>query len=148
MHADRRTKDHPASARGTDDDPWPGGSDRVSSWVLRRGSHLWRPPTDLCETEEAIVVTVEVAGMREAEFSVSLDRQVLSIRGVRGDRLKAKAYHQLEIAYGEFLAQVQVPAAIEAARIQADYSDGFLRVVLPKVRPARVAVTRRETKPQ
>lgn len=148
MQDDRRTIDLPASARSADDEPWPGGPDRDSPWLLRRGSHLWRPPTDICETEEAVVVTVEVAGMREAEFSVSLDRQVLSIRGVRSDRLKAQAYHQLEIAYGEFLTQVHIPAATEAARIQADYSDGFLRVVLPKVRPARVAVTRRGSSPQ
>jgi HSP20 family protein len=84
---------------------------------------------------------VEVAGMREAEFSVTLDRQVLSIRGLRADSPTAKAYHHMEIAYGEFATEVRLAVAIDAAAIQASYADGFLRVVLPKSAPRQVPIS-------
>ncbi len=110
-------------------------------WAVRRRPHLWRPPTDVFETEEAYVVMVEVAGMREAEFAVTLDRQILSIRGTRADSPTAKAYHHMEIAYGEFATEVSLAVPIEAATIQASYADGFLRVVLPKSLPKQISIT-------
>jgi HSP20 family protein len=93
------------------------------------------------ETEEAFVVLVEVAGMRGLEFSVSIEKQSLSIRGVRGDAGAMRAYHQMEIAYGQFETVVRMPEAVEAAEIEATYGDGFLRVVLPKARPKRIPIT-------
>ncbi len=111
------------------------------AWTVRQRSHVWRPPTDIYETEDAFVVLVEVAGMREAEFAVTLDRQVLSIRGVRADREGPKAYHQMEVAYGEFVTEVEIPVPVDAPRIEASYTDGFLRVRLPKARPKQIAVS-------
>ncbi|MEK7786124.1 MAG: Hsp20/alpha crystallin family protein, partial [Chloroflexota bacterium] len=43
----------------------------------------WRPPTDVCETETEVVVEVEIAGMREDDFHVSLDGRLLTISGLR-----------------------------------------------------------------
>lgn len=126
---------------GGEEESWP--SDTVSGWpwAVRRHPHLWRPPTDVFETDEAYVVMVEVAGMREAEFAVTLDRQVLAIRGVRADSPAANAYHHMEIAYGEFATEVRLAVAIDAADIQASYADGFLRVVLPKSPPKQISIT-------
>lgn len=114
--------------------------EQAGAWTVRQRSHVWRPPTDIYEVEDAFVVLVEVAGMREAEFAVTLDRQLLSIRGVRADREGPKAYHQMEVAYGEFVTEVQIPVPVEAPRIEASYADGFLRVRLPKARPRQIAV--------
>ncbi len=47
--------------------------------------HVWRPPTDVFETEDAIIVRVEIAGMLENDFSIVLDGRYLSIRGMRSD---------------------------------------------------------------
>ncbi len=115
--------------------------EQAGAWTVRQRSHVWRPPTDIYETEDAFVVLVEVAGMREAEFVVTLDRQLLSIRGVRADREGPKAYHQMEVAYGEFVTEVQIPVPVDAPRIDASYADGFLRVRLPKARPKQIAVS-------
>lgn len=115
--------------------------EQAGAWTVRQRSHAWRPPTDVYETEEAFVVLVEVAGMHEADFVVTLDRQLLSIRGVRADREGPKAYHQMEVAYGEFVTEVRIPVPLDAPRIEASYADGFLRVRLPKARPKQIAVS-------
>lgn len=124
-----------------EDDRWQGEPERPLAWAVRQRSPLWRPPTDVYETETTFVVLVEVAGMRQSEFSVTADRQVLTIRGMRTDAAGPKAYHQMEIAYGEFVTEVQVPVPVDITQVEAAYSDGFLRVVLPKAQPKRIAIT-------
>jgi HSP20 family molecular chaperone IbpA len=122
-----------------EDETWPRGAGLPSGWHLStRSSHLWRPPTDAYETEDAYIVVVEVAGMRGAEFSVTFERQTLWIRGSRSEPAGSKAYHQMEIAYGDFETGVHLHAPVEESAIEASYSDGFLRVVLPKSQPRQI----------
>lgn len=101
---------------------------------LTMRSHAWRPPTDVYETDEAVVVRVEIAGMHETDFSIVLDGRYLSIRGLRQDISERRAYHQMEIRYGEFNVDVEMPVTIDVDNVQAIYQNGFLKIVLPKVR--------------
>ncbi|MCJ7569886.1 MAG: Hsp20/alpha crystallin family protein [Anaerolineales bacterium] len=107
--------------------------------VVRR-SHAWHPPTDVLETDDVVVVVVEIAGMRGLNISVTFDRQILSIRGARPDTNICKTYHQMEIDYGEFASDVQVPSRVDSDKIEATYSDGFLKVVLPKAVPREIDI--------
>jgi HSP20 family protein len=125
----------------SDDDHWPTKPIRDSGWRVIKQSHLWRPPTDVLEMEEAFVVMVEVAGMRGAEFIVTYNKKMLTIRGTRTDTGTQKAYHQMEIAYGEFATEIKIQAPIDASKIEATYNDGFLKVVLPKSRPQHVSIS-------
>lgn len=111
------------------------------TWALR--PRPWRPPTDVFETEGALVVRVEVAGMRPGDFEVTLQDQVLLIRGVRYEPEGARAYHQMEIPFGEFEVVVYLPSQVEWTDTEAEYRDGFLLVRLRKARPFRVRVTRK-----
>jgi HSP20 family protein len=133
-------KDDKMSLRsGAEDDPWPA-SQASLGWRIRRGSHAWRPPTDVLETDDDFIVVVEVAGMRGADFNVTFEGHVLSIRGARQDSNARKAYHQMEIDYGDFITEVHVQVPIEAAKIEASYSDGFLRIHLPKASPTKIEI--------
>jgi HSP20 family protein len=93
------------------------------------------------ETDDAVVVRVEIAGMREADFTVTLHDQLLTITGARSDPSSKVAYHQLEVRYGEFKSEVYLHWPVDQAGITATYQDGFLIVVLPKAKPRRVPVT-------
>ncbi len=84
---------------------------------------------------------VELAGMRGVEISVTLEEQLLRIRGLRPEARGARAYHQMEINYGDFVVEVRLPVPIDRDRIDASYSDGFLRVSLPKAQPRHISVT-------
>jgi HSP20 family protein len=109
-------------------------------WVVWQHSQTWRPPTDVYETDEAVVVRVEIAGMREADFTVTLRDQLLIVTGTRIDPSPKVAYHQLEVRYGDFRTEVYLHWSVEAAAITAVYEDGFLVVMLPKARQRRVPV--------
>jgi HSP20 family protein len=109
-------------------------------WHLSVRSHAWRPPTDVFEVEEAIVVRVEIAGMEEDDFQIELDGRYLSIKGIRPDPPERRAYHQMEIRVGEFSIEVELPSAVVANEVEAVYNNGFLRVVLPKARPQQILI--------
>lgn len=123
------------------EDPRRSHLEDAQNWHVHRRSHFWRPPTDVCETEDAYEVVVEVAGMRGATFSVTFARQILTVHGMRSGKGEMRAYHQMEIAHGEFETRVKLPSSIESQGIEAIYNDGFLRVVLPKAKPKRIAIS-------
>ncbi len=57
----------------------------TTSWQVH--SSIWTPPTDVYETETGLIVKVEVAGMREEDFEVVVEDQILMIRGVRPEQM-------------------------------------------------------------
>jgi len=122
-----------------------------SRWLPLRHIRTWRPPTDVYETDDCVVVKVEVAGMEEGDavftskFTISLSNRNLTITGVRPDPLAEAegltlSYQQIEIRYGEFKTEVYLPWAIVENEIKATYADGFLRVDLPKAKAQKVPV--------
>jgi HSP20 family molecular chaperone IbpA len=123
-----------------EEDIWAGDPLRSSGWRLKRHSTHWRPPTDVYETEAEFVIVVEIAGMRGLDISATYDKGLLSVCGTRSDKGGLKAYHQMEIAYGEFATEVRLPGSIDTEKIEATYSDGFLRVVLPKMEAKSISI--------
>ena len=110
-------------------------------WRIVSKPHVWRPLTDVFETEDAIIVRVEIAGAREEDFAISLEGQLLSIHGIRLDSTEKRAYyHQMEIPFGEFSTEVELPSPIVPDQVQANYRDGFLRVTLPKAQPRQIKI--------
>ena len=105
----------------------------TSSWMAGSQSRVWRPPTDVYETDTEIIVQVEVAGAEHTDFYLSLDERHLSVRGMRYDTMpERRSYHQMEIHFGEFNSEVDLPGPVDKEQVQAEYHDGFLRVTLIK----------------
>ena len=100
------------------------------SWHV--SSTTWSPPTDLYETQENCVVKVEIAGMRDEDFEVAFENNMLIIRGSRPDLNEKRAYHQMEILFGRFEIAVEIPVVVDIERANAEYKDGFLVILLPK----------------
>lgn len=101
-------------------------------WQVRMQSHIWSPPTDIFEIETGYVVRVEVAGMHQQDFSIQLEENYLIISGTRHDKSERRAYHQMEVRFGEFSTTVAIPGPVQAEKASAEYNDGFLIVSLPK----------------
>ena len=108
------------------------------SWTVR--SSAWSPPTDFYETDEAYVVRVEVAGMRESDFEITLENGYLQINGTRPDVPERRAYQQMEIRFGRFSTGVGLPGPVDVESSRAKYEDGFLTIVLPKAKPDFVPI--------
>lgn len=104
----------------------------LNSIVWRVRSNVWRPPTDVYETEETVVVRMEIAGMRDEDLEVTIQDSVLLISGSRSDSPERKAYHQMEIPYGKFSAGIELTVRVNIETATAEYKDGFLTIRLPK----------------
>lgn len=102
-------------------------------WRLVNRPHAWRPPTDLYETEQQIVIRIEIAGVKETDYQIILRNRRLLVTGTRSDVSERRAYHQMEIPFGEFAVEIEIPFAIQYEQIMPNYQDGFLRIVLPKI---------------
>lgn len=103
----------------------------ATGWQVR--SSVWNPPTDVYETGTNLTIKVEVAGMRDEDFEVAIEKNILMISGTRPDQNERRAYHQMEIMYGKFEIAVQLPVELDIDNAHAEYKDGFLTIKFPKV---------------
>lgn len=108
------------------------------SWQVR--SSVWSPPTDVYEIEENFVIRVEIAGMRDDDFQVAIENNILMIAGLRPDHNERRAYHQMEIWFGKFELAVEIPVPVNVETSLAEYKDGFLMITLPKIQPKQIKV--------
>ncbi len=57
---------------------------QLSNWrKAPAGNRLWRPPTDVWESEDEVVVLVEIAGVKQNEVSITLKDNILTVKGDR-----------------------------------------------------------------
>lgn len=113
----------------------------VVNWQLAANSNIWTPPCDLLETAETYLVRVEVAGMKEQDFEITIDHQHLTINGKRVDDSEFLAFHQMEIFFGEFNLTLDIPSNILLEEVTGKYENGFLLLTLPKTRLINVPIS-------
>ncbi len=102
-------------------------------------SPKWKPPTDVYETDDALVVHMDIAGMRSEDFQVEFADGVLTIGGERKARHEGKPhYHAMEVQVGPFERRLRLPVPVDPESIRANYEQGFLEVRLRKL-PARLS---------
>ena len=104
-------------------------------WQVR--PNVWRPPTDVYETDAGMVVRIDVAGVQEDNVEVTIQGEFLLINGVRGDTPERRAYHQMEIPFGKFSIGVELPADVNTNNASMKYQDGFMTINLPKKKLVR-----------
>ncbi|MGH9174203.1 MAG: Hsp20/alpha crystallin family protein [Vicinamibacterales bacterium] len=109
---------------------------------IASGVPAWRPPVEVYETDDALVVLVELAGMADDQIEVVLDDSVMTIRGERPAEScdERRTVHAMNILYGPFAAEVYLPFSVDHERVEASYEAGMLRVRLPRAMATRVAI--------
>lgn len=105
----------------------------------------WVPAVDVVEKDDSVVVQAEVPGIDPENIDVSIEGDVLTIRGEKKDvrEEKGENYHRVERQYGSFARSVALPSEIVADKVEATFRNGVLEVVLPKseqARPKRVSI--------
>ena len=110
-------------------EPWRG--ERVRG-VLAQAS--WRPPADVFETDDAVTVTVDLAGVDDEGLDVLLYENALVLEGRRRlARPDARGvYHVAEIRQGPFRLEIALPASVEPDRTTARYERGLLELTIAK----------------
>jgi HSP20 family protein len=99
---------------------------------LSRGA--WMPSVDIFENKDSIVLEAELPGMNREDFELTVENNVLTLRGERRFEKKDEAdnYHRVERAYGSFTRSFTLPQTVSAENAAADYKNGVLRVTLQK----------------
>ncbi|HEX6046674.1 MAG TPA: Hsp20/alpha crystallin family protein [Pyrinomonadaceae bacterium] len=98
------------------------------------GRGAWAPSVDIYENKDQIVLEAELPGMKQDDFDLSIENNVITLRGERkfektdeGDN-----YHRVERSYGSFTRSFTLPQTVSAEGATAEYNNGVLRVTLPK----------------
>jgi len=95
---------------------------------------VWRPPTDIYETQDEIIVVIELAGVLEDEMTVTLFSDLLVVEGQRKPPVTdMHACHQLGIKYGHFMSEIDIHASVDHDNVEAAYNNGLLRITLHKL---------------
>jgi len=112
----------------------------ITNWQLTARPNVWRPPTDVYETDDRFIVRLEIAGVKEADFTITLDKNILTIGGLRADNMDHKSFHQMEIHFGEFFFEVELAGPVDNEQSSAEYHDGFLWIYLLKAKSKQITI--------
>jgi HSP20 family protein len=99
----------------------------------------WEPPVDIYETDDALVLEVELPGVSKDEVSVELHEHTLTLSGerTREPSVQGGQYQREEGRYGAFQRAFQLPTIVDQVKVQATYKNGVLALRLPKREEAR-----------
>jgi HSP20 family protein len=99
---------------------------------IARGA--WSPSVDIYENKDQIVLEAELPGMNREDFDLTVESNVITLRGERRFEKKEDTdnYHRVERAYGSFTRSFTLPNTVSGEGASADYRNGVLRVTLPK----------------
>lgn len=97
-----------------------------TSWALLAG--------DVFEDEERVVVRLEVPGMEKHDLEIEVRSDVLVVRGEKRYEHESSEgrYRIRQCAYGSFHRAIPLPVAVQSEKARARYTNGVLRIELPK----------------
>jgi HSP20 family protein len=95
------------------------------------------PRMDVTETDKEIEIAAELPGLERKDVEISLEDNVLTIRGEKKVEQeqkdeKNKNYRLAERSYGLFYRVIELPHSIDPSKVQATMSNGVLKVKIPK----------------
>jgi HSP20 family protein len=95
---------------------------------------VWTPPCDIYETDNEVVLKVELPEVKKEAVDVLIENNVLTLRGERKfeEQIQRENYHRVERHYGEFVRSFTLPMFVDATKINAEFKEGVLMVTLPK----------------
>jgi HSP20 family protein len=99
---------------------------------IARGA--WAPSVDIYENKDQIVLEAELPGMNQEDFDLSVENNVITLRGERKFEKTEETdnYHRVERSYGAFTRSFTLPQTVSPEGATAEYNNGVLRVTLPK----------------
>jgi HSP20 family protein len=99
----------------------------------------WRPALDVAETKDSVIVKAEVPGMDAKDIQLSLQGEMLTVRGEKKQEKEEKDehYYHAERSYGAFARAVRLPVAVDGSKVTASFKNGLLTVTLPKAPAAK-----------
>jgi HSP20 family protein len=104
------------------------------------------PAVDVYEDEKKVVLKLEVPGIAEKDLDVSVENNVLTVKGERkfAAEEKEENFHRIERRYGSFYRAFTLPSTVDTENIDAKYDAGVLKLELkkkPEAQPKQIKVS-------
>ncbi len=115
--------------------------------TLATESATWQPRVDVGETEQAVLIAVELPGVSADKVTVSIEENLLKISGEKNGVTESTPpirWHRNERAFGKFERAFRLSDTIDVNGITASNRDGVLTLTLPKqtkAQPREIAIT-------
>jgi HSP20 family protein len=106
-------------------------------WSSENGASQAALPLDVYATENEVVVLAAVPGMDPEDIHITIDKNTVTLSGripnaVDAEEAKGASWYLHELPYGSFERALTLPVALDAARAEATFEHGMLRLTLPK----------------
>jgi HSP20 family protein len=113
---------------------------REMNRLFQESFHSEREPTflapamDIKETDQAIEILAELPGVDEKDINVSVEDGILTVKGEKKAEKEEKKgdLHLSERTFGSFLRRLELPGGIDLDKFSANFSNGVLKVTMPK----------------
>jgi len=98
------------------------------------------PRMDIYETDDKVVAEVELPGVKPENINVEVKNDILKIEAKAEEKKeeKGKGYYRKEMGTRYFKRTVSLPTEVIGEKAEAEYSDGILKVTIPKAKPKEV----------
>ena len=95
----------------------------------------WAPSVNVSETPTEVIVKAELPGIDDKDIDISLQGDLLNIKGERRQEKEEKeeSFHRIECSYGAFSRTVRLTSEVDEKNVKATYNNGILRIALPKI---------------
>jgi HSP20 family protein len=112
---------------------------RFPAWPWGERERGWLPAVDIVDHKDEVVVHADLPGLDEKDIEVTVQDNMLTIRGERKEEKEEKKedYYQAERTYGAFARTLTLPAGVDADKVKATFKKGVLEVHLPKSKEAK-----------
>lgn len=105
----------------------------VPTNVADFGNFSQVPAAELTETKEALILKLELLGIKVADLNIEATAKSVSISGERKFEVKSEGEKtRSEFRYGSFQRVIPLPLQIQNTQVKADYKNGILYLTLPK----------------
>ncbi|XHU95178.1 MAG: Hsp20/alpha crystallin family protein [cyanobacterium endosymbiont of Rhopalodia gibba] len=97
------------------------------------------PVAELSETDEAILLKLEVPGMKAEDLDVQVTKEAVYIKGERKQEVVSedKGITQSEFRYGRFERAIALPSLVDNTNVASEYKEGILKLTIPKAEDER-----------
>jgi HSP20 family protein len=108
-----------------------------SFWSDKLASRV--PAVNIAETENEFHIELAVPGLKKEDFKINLDKDVLSVSADKKTKNteEGKRFSKREYSYNSFTRSFTLPEVADHTKIEAEYTDGILKLNVAKKEEAK-----------
>lgn len=112
------------------------------TWINSDENDEGQLAVDVCQTDKTIIIQSTIAGVKPDNLNISLNHDLLTIKGKReaSDKIKNSEYLYQECYWGPFSRSIILPSEVDNKKIEAEIENGILTIVLKKAKPSKVSI--------